>query len=251
MPLPSTSKPRPSNAIQGSLPPTAQSRRDLARLDKTPNFMLKFHPARWMYVELPKCGECAGCKHNSKVEREAAKAFESIDPDRLKPCVNDDRGEFLPLLSKLKLDGGVGGCDYSVSRGYNIKDALHNARVQGYTVLEPSKVGLEYVRVYDCVGGGKAHLSMWETVIPSPGQKPAVIVADTVAYHDWLRSLIADGIIPQIDTMTAESMIESLRGKLARGTARRANDPGLDLRMRHDERRLRGMVATARAIAYA
>ena len=246
MPLPNTSS-RPSLAIQGSLPPTAQATRELARIPRSPNFFYKFHPSRWMYVELGECGECSGCKDNQK---QAAKRSKG----KKEPCINAGRGEFLPSLGKLKLDGGVGGCDYNPISGFKIKDALENARQNGWTVLMPQHVGVEYVRVYE-TPGGKAHLSMWERVIPQPGRRPAAIVADTAAYHDWLRGLISDGIIPPIDPRVAEVMIEQLRERINRGFTRRAsmptNNPALDSRLDAEGKRLQGMVVASREISHA
>ena len=245
MPLPTTNT-RPSLAIQGSLPPTAQASRELARIPRSPNFFYKFHPSRWMYVEMGECGECSGCKATAKATAKARPR--PIDPAERKACVNDGRGEFLPQLGKLKLDGGVGGCDYDPISGFKIKDALENARQNGWVILMPKHVGVEYVRVYD-TPGGKAHLSMWEIVIPEPGKKPATIVSDTPAYRTWLRGLIADGIIPNINPRVAQRVIIQARERIHRGSLPRTSNPGLDARLHHEQSLVYGMESTLAEMA--
>ena len=228
MPLPSGNTRRPSLAVTGSLPPTATTDRVVVRLTRTSNFFYKFHPSRWMFVDLGKCGECAGCKANSKNSAAG------------KPCVNDGRGEFLPQLGKLKLDGGVGGCDYDPSTGFKIKDALENARQNGWTVIMPAAVGYEYVRVYDGLGG-KVHLPMWASVIPQPGRRPAHVETDHDAYHAFLRDLVERGIVPPIDEITAAALVKQQADRLSRNATLRASSPGLDHRMTREENTLRGM----------
>ena len=204
MPLPTAMIQTSARAVQGQLPPPAAARRQVVRIPRSPNFMYKFHPLRWMCI--PK----------------------------------GDDVEFLPVLGKMKLDGGVGGCDYDPVSGFNLMQARENARQNGWVLLTPEMVGFEYVRMYD-VPRGKAFLSIWEQVIPQPGKRPARIVVDSEGYRDFLRKLIADGVIPQISEGEAQTMRENLAQRIDRNSRHRASSDVLDRRLTGEEKILAGM----------
>ena len=205
MPLPTARPMATSQAVKGQLPPTATARRHVVRIPRSPNFLYKFHPLRWM-------------------------------------CIIGDDGavEFLPQLGKLKLDGGVGGCDYDPIQGFNIMQARENARQNGWVILSPEAVGFEYVRMYD-VPRGKAFLPMWSRVIPQPGKRPARVLSDDEAYRDFLRDLIDREVIPPISEGEAQQMMENLRERIDRRSGDRADSPALERRLANEEKILGGM----------
>lgn len=118
-------------------------------------------------------------------------------------------GEWLPQLGHLKVDLGVGGVDKSG----NMDEAVIMSDKGGWQILPWDVLGDPYIRAWPCAGG-LHHCTKWETPRAVGGRilPPDV---DEKGYRDFLRQLLAQGVIAPPDPSVLEAtLIDSQRKRV-------------------------------------
>lgn len=153
-----------------------------------------------------------------------------------------DTGEFLPMLRELRLDPGVNGVDKSQSE----RPIIAAATEKRWLWLDPEDKRLGEFRNY-CVSlrndkGQKHHFSIFQgprmvgnrlhwldaddPAAAERARKAGEDVGPAVGrYREFLRFLVAEGIVPDIDDAVREEMIERQRGLLNDRVQRLGMDP--------------------------
>jgi hypothetical protein len=110
-------------------------------------------------------------------------------------------GEWLPQLGKLKISVGLNAIDPSEGTAY----ARHEAMKKGWHFIEPEQLDDHYVREYDHVAG-TAHYEKWHK--PRMNANRRVDVYDHEGYVDFLRGLVASGVVGKPDPSFIQMKIE-------------------------------------------
>lgn len=118
-------------------------------------------------------------------------------------------GELLPNLGRMSGEPGIGGVDkFGDTAAAEISHARRGWKKIPWDVIEGG-----YLRRYDG-RGGDVHMSIWEQ--PKQIANRTIIKLDREGYKEFLRSLIAAGVIDPPDPDLLDGMAEVLRSKIAR-----------------------------------
>ena len=134
-------------------------------------------------------------------------------------CVD---GEWLPDLTRKFIDPGVGRVDRtSDTTLMEVSAAKH-----GWIIIPRDRVPAgtpdgTYLAAYRC-RDGLHHCSIWETP-QSAGSRAMGHAVDREGYHDWLRWLLKERIVPPI-TEPVRQRLEAKRRKREAKRAARAGD---------------------------
>ena len=124
-------------------------------------------------------------------------------------------GQILPILGRLAVSPGVGAVDKRGDTALAEAEAAKRGwRVipwEAIQILHPERS--TYVKVYEGKRG-KVHLTMWETPRAVGGR--VRVHVDEEGYHEWLRALIDEGIIPPPDPDIVDALLEQADSVIAR-----------------------------------
>jgi len=162
-----------AGTLQGRPVTRSKGRSKRLNLPATPPFIFKYHPVRWGLIQ----------------------------------------GEWAPLLSKMKLDPGVGGIGANLSEG----GARENARQVGWTVLDPDTIGEDYCVVYDGVSG-PVHLEPWVEIKQVGGR--VILKPDLDGYLAFLHRLIDAGHVAPLDEDIKAALIAQQESRLSRSSTK-------------------------------
>lgn len=120
-------------------------------------------------------------------------------------------GEWLPQLAALRLEPGINGVDK------NLDDSLARARIarKGGVIIPESTAPqgyASYVQAIDCEGG-VYHCTIWQTP-RQIGDRVLPEIVDTEGYYTWLRSLVANGVVPPPEPIVLETLVDQQKRKL-------------------------------------
>ena len=129
--------------------------------------------------------------------------------------------EWLPDLKRKVIDVGVGRVDSKFD------DALMRVSElrAGGVIIEPKMVPPNtpdgtYLAAYRCKEGTH-YCSVWETP-QYAGSTPLGHAVDLDGFHDWLRWLVKEGIVPRISEPVRQRLEAKLRKREAKRAAREA-----------------------------
>ena len=131
-------------------------------------------------------------------------------------------GEVLPVLYELRRSPGVenvspkGGGDMSPAIGAKVRD--------GWVVIPHDVIPGGYVRVFDGFQG-PIHLSKWETPrqVGRRAYKPKI---DVEGHREFLRGLIADGVIKPPCPEILEELVSRATARVERSAPNTATEAG-------------------------
>ena len=181
-----------TGAIKGRQVTRRKSKSKRINLPPSPSFIFKAHPTRWGIID----------------------------------------GDWCPILSKMKLEPGIGG----VGHNLNEANARENARQSGWTILDPDTVGEEYVQVYDGTGG-PVHIEKWVTIKQVGGQ--VILKPDLAAYKEFLFRLVDSGLIEPLDEDIKTAMVAQQEQRISRNANKL--DPAAKARTAADTAKLEKM----------
>lgn len=163
---------------EGARIPVGQSEREQARIPhaKTSPYIYSYHPYRWMWVD----------------------------------------GEWLPILTRKRLEPGVGRIDRTGDTTLmEVAAHRHGSILIPRDRVPPGTPGGTYLAAYRC-RDGIHYCDVWETP-QHAGGRPMGHAVDRDGYHDWLRWLVREGHVPPI----TEAVRQRLEGKRAKRRAKR------------------------------
>jgi hypothetical protein len=170
--------------------------RELVRLEPSPTFWYLHHPAKWTYRA----------------------------------------GEWLPMLSTLRADPGVGNVD----KDGNTDAAEVAKRRKGWTVIPWEAETGGYVVAYDGVAG-TVHMSKWELPKVVAGQTR--IESDEEGYWAFCRRLVVDGYIQLPDADFIDLQLERQEKKVNEWREKAPSSPFHREALANEEALLDGMRA--------
>ncbi len=182
--------------FEGRAASRPQAMRELVRLEPSPTFWYLHHPAKWTYRA----------------------------------------GEWLPMLSTLRADPGVGNVD----KDGNTDAAEVAKRRRGWTVIPWDAEPGGYVVAYDGVAG-TVHMSKWELPKVVAGQTR--IESDEEGYWAFCRRLVVDGYIKLPDADFIDLQIERQEKKVNEWAEKAPSSPYHRDALANEEALLDGMRA--------
>ncbi len=182
--------------FEGRAASRPQAMRELVRLEPSPTFWYLHHPAKWTYRA----------------------------------------GEWLPMLSTLRADPGVGNVD----KDGNTDAAEVAKRRRGWTVIPWDAEPGGYVVAYDGVAG-TVHMSKWELPKVVAGQTR--IESDEEGYWAFCRRLVVNGYIELPDADFINIQIERHEKKVDEWREKAPSSPFHRDALANEEALLDGMRA--------
>ena len=143
-------------------------------------------------------------------------------------------GEWLPVLAKMRATPGVNGVD----KDGDTSGAETKHRREHWTVIPWDVVEGGYVTEYDGVRG-PVRLSRWET--PRMVAGSVVLTSDEPGYHEFLRGLVASGVVRAPDPYTLDGLRERQRIRVQENSKRAGSDPEAQRRLDLDKTLLTNM----------
>lgn len=137
-------------------------------------------------------------------------------------------GEWLPVLAQMRATPGVNGVD----KDGDTAGAETRLRREHWTVIPWDVVEGGYVVQYDGARG-PVYLSRWESPRMVAGQ--AVVTTDDAGYREFLRGLVANGVIRPPDPHTIDAITERQRIRVAENEKRAGHDPEARRRLDADK----------------
>ena len=151
-------------------------------------------------------------------------------------------GELLPKLGRLAVEPGVNGVDKHGDPSL----AFVSAEQRGWKILPWDVIADGYVRVHQG-NFGAVHLTKWQQ--PRQIGNRCILKHDADGYRQFLREMLAAGIIDPPDPDLIDAMIEEKQGKLDRARQSAASGkPGADLAIASAETALKEFKAAAAAV---
>jgi len=132
-------------------------------------------------------------------------------------------GEWLPDLARKLIEPGVGRVDRtSDTTLMEVAAAKH-----GWTIIPRDRVPAgtpdgTYLAAYRCKDG-LHHCSIWETP-QSAGSRAMGHAVDRAGYHNWLRWLMQEGIVPPITEAVRQRLEAKRRKRETREQAKQAEE---------------------------
>jgi hypothetical protein len=132
------------------------------------------------------------------------------------------------VLAKLRATPGVNGVD----KDGDTSGAETKHRRDHWTVIPWEVIEGGYVTEYDGVRG-PVRLSRWET--PRMVAGSVVLTSDEAGYHEFLRGLVASGVVRPPDPYTVDGLRERQRIRVQENTKRAGSDPEAQRRLDIDK----------------
>jgi len=186
-----------AGTLQGRPVTRTKGRSKRLNLPATPAFVFKYHPTRWGVIN----------------------------------------GQWAPILSKMKLDPGVGGIGANMSEG----GARENARQVGWTILDPDTIGEDYCVVYDGVNGA-VHMEPWVEIKQVGGR--VILKPDLDGYLAFLHRLIDGGHVAPLDEDIQAAIVAQQEARITRNSGK--EDKVSKARAKKDTEKLETMKKPAR-----
>ena len=149
-------------------------------------------------------------------------------------------GELLPVLSKLRLQPGVEGVDH---RGDHMLAKTAKER-RGWQLIEWGAVECEafgqsypeYLHYFDGKAG-RIYVEVWTKPVQMRGGTPSW-QTDSEGYKQFLRAIVAAGLVPEPDPSLTESLEARLQASIDRMTPRATNSPSIQRQVNRCEEQL-------------